>query len=365
MPESPKEKPARVKETPEEKRGRLLREREELEEAIRDVKFDSLLQRVAFVLNSFPNTRNSDKALAIKYWQVYQRGDFNPVLADLMFKLEHVPTLTRARAKIQNSLGLFKAGGKVAERRRQLQAQSAEEYSPEKEIANKIGVFADETGKTDINVGVGGVWFLDGGDFFNAWTELRAWCKAKNVKSEFKFSKIAKSDIPLAREFLTEFLKHRSAMGIKFVWIKRAGSKRPIEQLIYDLYRHFLLEGLSFEISRKRVDLPRALNVTKDKDEGSDVIGLKDLRNKLRGDLNSAYGDDIRLEDLSASSSAENLVMQAVDLIIGSLNRRLNAQGEIRNHKDEFADMVLGALGIQEGLVPPAGSDWIQITELL
>lgn len=60
-----------------------------------------LTTRVANILNRYPETRNSDITLQIKYWQVYGGLTSNFVDLTRLYKLERLTSISRARAKIQ------------------------------------------------------------------------------------------------------------------------------------------------------------------------------------------------------------------------------------------------------------------------
>ena len=94
----------RSAETAEERAARLSTESAELVDALKSADFSALKTRVAGILNEYPHTRNSDVALALKYWEVFQSDLFNPrgIAPKDLFKLERQPNIVRVRAKIQN-----------------------------------------------------------------------------------------------------------------------------------------------------------------------------------------------------------------------------------------------------------------------
>lgn len=82
-----------------------------MERAVLSAKFDTIQERVAWILNHFPDTRNSDITLQLKYWDRFEPDlyDGRAIEPDDMYKLTRLTSLQRARAKIQNSYGLFQA----------------------------------------------------------------------------------------------------------------------------------------------------------------------------------------------------------------------------------------------------------------
>jgi hypothetical protein len=52
-------------------------ERQHLINKLASVNLKDIITRVAFILNQYSETRNSDVALAYRYWETFQKDDFN------------------------------------------------------------------------------------------------------------------------------------------------------------------------------------------------------------------------------------------------------------------------------------------------
>ena len=87
----------------------------ELLNAIASSKLKTLEHRVAWVLNNYPETRNSDVALQITYWETFHAGEFERDANRYvnLYSLPRLTSLTRARARVQNTLKLFLADAEV------------------------------------------------------------------------------------------------------------------------------------------------------------------------------------------------------------------------------------------------------------
>lgn len=107
----PRDQPALDLDLVDEKEQRLEAEKAAMERAVLSAKFDTIQERVAWILNHFPDTRNSDITLQLKYWDRFEPDlyDGRAIEPDDMYKLTRLTSLQRARAKIQNSYGLFQA----------------------------------------------------------------------------------------------------------------------------------------------------------------------------------------------------------------------------------------------------------------
>jgi hypothetical protein len=101
----------------------LEAKREQLLRAINSSTLNTMEERVAWLLNNFPKTRDSDITLQIRYWQNFQSDRFGGPEISIWdyYRLARLTSLTRARATIQNKLKLFQASEAVAVHRGQLE----------------------------------------------------------------------------------------------------------------------------------------------------------------------------------------------------------------------------------------------------
>ena len=86
-------------------------ERQSLLNTISSSSVNTLREKVAWVLNHYPDTRDSDITLYLRFWEnfeseIYSGGPLNP---PDFYKLTRPVSLTRERARIQNQFKLFLA----------------------------------------------------------------------------------------------------------------------------------------------------------------------------------------------------------------------------------------------------------------
>ncbi|WP_254223811.1 hypothetical protein [Burkholderia multivorans] len=141
-----------------------LKAKESLIASLAGGDFSNQQTRVAHILNLHPAARNSDVALALKYWETFQPEIYNPggIKPADFFKLDRVPFLVRARAKIQNEYELFQAEEKVRRRRKGREDEMREAVLNDEAPRQMLQVFSDETGKGEDHVIIGSVWVLNG-----------------------------------------------------------------------------------------------------------------------------------------------------------------------------------------------------------
>lgn len=343
---------ARAKENNElSKDARIKRERERLLSKVASNSLKDIRSRVAFVLNHFPETRNSDIKLAFKYWHLFQadviRGN-GAITETEMYKLERQPSLTRARAKIQNDYGLFKAVEEVRAMRR-----GANFKQREQQVADKPGIpestfYVDESGKTQQYVVVGGLCFVDPFRTFQLSTHMMRWAQNKKVTQEFHFTELTKHRLPLYQQFIKEALGFLDSVSLQAVVLSTKDLKnRSIEDIVCELHYWLVVKGIDHEVEKRRATLPREVNVFKDKEDGTDGLFMSKLQQELRSSFQKHYGGKLTLNILEAVDSKADPFIQLSDLYIGSISRILNREsGASRNHKDEFAEFLISSLGL-------------------
>lgn len=347
------------KEGEEEQEQRIERERQDLLARVASSELTTMGHRIAWLMNHYPDTRNSDIALQIRYWKTFEndivKGDY--VALDDLYTLPRLNSLVRARARIQNEYRLFQADPVVRERRGTLE-EGERERAAETPDYPVYAVFLDESGKTSNNLIVGSLWFLSSGEeslaLFLASNELK---RKRRFTGEFHFSEIKKDEVPIYKDLIDIFVSKGGAISFKSISLERRGIKNA-QVAFDDLYFHLLTKGIDHEVSTGRAPLPRILNVWKDLDEpGADKLLMANLEVKLKQAAASIYENRLIVEKCVAIDSKSNIFLQVADLVASSANRVLSRSGEGYNHKDELADYIVGCLGTSTnpGLDIPIG----------
>jgi Protein of unknown function (DUF3800) len=328
---------------PEEK---VAKERDALIAALSSGKRDSVLERVGHLLNQYPDLRDSDIQLQLKYWETYESELYDSEYIDIKNygKLTHLNSITRARARIQNTLNLFQASFEVKKHRGKLQDDEVDRARRAKDICPCYTVFMDESGKNDKNLILGSVWFLDSNSFGNITKELLLWQNQNDIKWEFHFQKLTESNYATYYRFVDFFCSRNPILSFRSIRVENKGFKNTNDALCKMTY--LLLEkGVKQEITTGRATLPRSLQLYKDSEEmGSDKLYLEEVRTKMENVSQIQFEGKLNVEDFVAISSNANPIMQIADLFVASLNRKVNNPGTGSNVKDKFAEYFLGAI---------------------
>lgn len=337
-------------ETEEEAKARLQREAAELVESLRAGSTRDLKTRVAGILNQYAHTRNSDIALALKYWEVFQREYFNPrgITPENLFRLERQSNIIRVRAKIQNEYGLFQADPGIRNHRKEREDEIREAVIEDGPGRRSVHVFADETGKNESFVIVAAVWVLTGRAVFelgravDRWKDNSAW-----ATREIHFARFGRADLEPLRQYLEVLRENREFLGFKVIATERARLRgRNINEVIYKLHEYMLIHGAQHEIGNRRIALPQNLFVTLDEEQSLDTIALADLKRRLAEHYHLIYGEELSVEEIATAKSRHSPMIQLADIVAGAVGRRRNHTGE-RNFKDDMADIIIERLDLQ------------------
>jgi hypothetical protein len=344
-----KQTATREREDPVARKLRLEREASELRASLANGVISDLKTKVAWVLNLFPHTRNSDIALTLKYWELFHSDLFNPKAMNPrdLFKMERETSIVRVRAKIQNEYQLFPADAKTRRRRRDLEEEIKEAVVEDKPERNVVYVFADETGKNGNFVCVAAVWVLTGYTIFKLNQAIREWQNTSPwANREIHFSDFKKGQSAALAEYLDVVRKHRELLSFKVIAVERSTMKRPVSEVVMRLHEFMLVRGAQHEIAANRIKLPRAIRLTIDAEQSLDIIACADIGSRVADAYKATHGDSLTVEDVSAVSSHESELVQLADVVAGAVNRRKNHTGD-PGHKDEMSDLIIEKLDIQ------------------
>lgn len=348
IPLPPAETAEKPKKKPLTKDEKIEKEKKELLSSIAAADFSSLKPRVAYVLNLYPHTRNSDISLSLKYWEIFQPDLYKEtgIIPKDLFKLERLHYIVRARAKIQNEYELFLADSEIKKSRRRneekMEGAVLEDAPPRK----KVHIFSGETGKTHRYVIVASVWVLTGRAVFTTSKAINDW-KANSLwkNREVHFAKFGKSDYETLKSYLAVILENREYLGFKYIAVERAKTNRSIEETILKLHEHMLVRGAVHEVGNGRIDLPREMEVTVDEEQSLDSFVISDLRDRVGENYKNKFNDNLKLVSLETASSKNSPLIQLSDVIAGAIGRILNHDGE-RNFKDDMADLIVQMLDL-------------------
>ena len=326
---------------------------------INEGKNKTILNKVGMILNRFPHTRNSDVALLIKFWEVFEGHNTNSIEKKDLYMYERLTSIARARAKIQNEYGLFPADQKVRGFRQKKEDKEKEfqiESKPEMPI---IYIYADETGKNSEYLLVGSLWALDEKRNGEITLALTQWVKdmkeqGKNIPEEFHFVDIKNNgnNLDIYMEFLNYFLSIADVVSFTAIAVNKTKLTKHTDDLLSELFYQVVRIGIEHEKRNNRIDFPKQISYLKDEEEGESRYRIKLIQDLIIDKLKIHYGDNIVLNKFIPVDSKHLLLIQVADLFTSSLNRIINHQRKNpeskKNAKDAFAEYLLSAISLKE-----------------
>ncbi len=340
---TPEDEEARAK-----KQAKVQKEKTALQKSLAAGDFSTTRTRVAFILNLYKDTRNSDVTLAIKYWEQFQPELYSVhgILPQNLFKLERFHLIVRARAKIQNEYGLYLAEDAIRRHRRRNEEAMEADVIADAASRGVIQVFSDETGKTQRYVTVAAIWVLAGRAVYDVtravlkWKESSAW-----VNREIHFARLGAKDEGVLKELLDIVVNHREFLSFKVISYDQEGSRRRVEDIVARLHEFMLIRGLQHELGSARVALPLTVTVTLDEEPSLDEIARSDLKEAVERRYSELFERRASIESVDSVRSHDSVLVQLADLVAGAVNRRLNHLAE-RGVKDNMADAIVAAFGL-------------------
>ena len=313
--------------------------------------------KVGWILNAHPETRDSDVALAVTYWKTFHpelchSGSLR--LTDFHLLTKEI-SIVRARRRIQNDYGLFKASPWVRQKRDELAEDQREAAIGDIPWRPVSSVFMDDSGKNAESLIVASVWFL--GDCSPVLEALAQVKGQRNLRGELHFSRLSKRNLDAYKAAVKCFREHAANASVKLISVRRPGLLTTESEAITELYHQLIVRGLEHDASTGRASLPRALQIWID-EEGAqlDRIRIARLSDTLGNAVHGRFMSKLELDHLTTVDSKRNGVLQIADLAAGSANRILNPQGGARNQKDEFAEYCLKVLGFDPSM-PASGQE--------
>lgn len=313
--------------------------------------FNTIQERVAWILNHYPEARDSDITLQIRYWRKFESDIYNGsyVDPDDLYRLTRLTTLQRARAKIQNTYKLFQASAEIQRRRGLLQESETQEAGEQQQADSIYAVYADESGKTQQHLVVGSVWFLHPPEMADIELETEKLKQLHSFTSELHFQTINRSKLPFYKKVADMLATESSALSFKAISVPTRGLSN-VQDTLTELYYLLLVHGIQHEHESGRGSLPRQVQLQKDGEEQStDNLMLENLTDRLQQAASSRFGNDLSVGVFEAVNSEAFNLIQIADLFTSSVSRVLNATGQRDTPKDEFADYLLGALSMPDG----------------
>ena len=210
------------------------RRRNALLEALDESKFAALDERVGLVLRDFPETRDSDTELVLRFWQRFEAETLHAWTPnrslDVLHDLERVDSITRSRRRIQNDLHLFEPTEWTKAHRQENQRDFLEYLSYRREGDPELRFYLDETGGGRGEfVGVGGVCVMDWGTYEPHFAAMQKWRRDQGWANALHFADLRDEDVGKYISLLRQVLGRKAV--VLFVAADSGQADRPFRPM--------------------------------------------------------------------------------------------------------------------------------------
>lgn len=326
----------------------LQRERDRLLAALATSELGTVEARVARILQRYPETRDSDTELAIRYWYEFEpdvAARVDDVRLAVLHDLQPMGTIVRCRQRIQNDLSLFVGTRRTRALRDERQLEFYRYLAERRDSDAELCFYLDETGSdtTGRFVGLGGVCVLDSRLFEMHYASLRLWRERQDWPETLHF---ADMDSTTEKRFLTllaALRRHRTGlMFVGYATLAR-GNK---SQILASLFVQLIGDALKHAESNGCLGTIRAVRIVKEAQEGFDSVQLPALEQDLSQHLLQLFPNRVYLKCIEPLPKGREVLLECADVIASAMKRRWESGHSI--HKDRVAEAVMNVTGFED-----------------
>lgn len=309
-------------------------------------------QRVAHVLQRFPETRDSDTSLCIRYWKMFQADvleRWRPLELEVLFELDRIETLGRVRRMIQNDLRLFRGVEDTRRAREAMQAEFHEYLAAHRDSLPEVRFYLDETGNEGDKtyMGIAGICIINWKQFEKHHAALEQWRSKQGWPETIHFSETGADKVDRAVSLLQQLQSRRS--GVLFLGYSLASRGRTHEDL-FSLFIQLVVDSLRYLRECKCLTENRSVRVVKEADSGFDSLFLRKMTKQLGEAVALEFPGELTVLPVEAVTKGRAVLLECADLIAGGMQRRALLKG--RNPKDRLAEAVINVTGFEDSSDP-------------
>lgn len=303
--------------------------------------------KVAHILQRFPETRDSDTALCIRYWKMFQADvleRWKPLELEVLYELDRIETIGRVRRMIQNDLRLFRGVEDTRRAREAMQAEFHEYLAAHRDSLPEIRFYLDETGNEGDKtyIGIAGVCVINWKQFEKHHAALEQWRSNQGWPETIHFSETGANKVDRAVSLLQQLQSRRA--GILFLGYSLFSRGRTHEDLV-SLFIQLVVDSLRHLREQNCLTENRSVRVIKEADSGFDSLYLRKMTKQLGEVVALEFPGQLTVLPVEAVTKGRTVLLECADLIAGGMQRRALHKG--RNPKDRLAEAIINVTGFE------------------
>lgn len=324
----------------------LLTDRSELLSRLGTLNLVTVEHKVARILQQYPECRDSDTELAIRYWKKYQPDIISknrPFSLDVLHDLQPMTTIVRCRQHVQNDLDLFQGAPRTRRRRGDLQMEFFQYLSEKKSVQPEITIYLDETGTDGQSnyMGIGGICVMDNRQYELTLQQFINWRESLNHPETLHFADANSNTADFYIQLANQISKYRTGLMFFGYATEVRGARN---QKIADLIIQLTSDIVNYMHKNGCLNSHRHLRIIKEAEAQFDSMHLDQLQKDIADHLYHNNNSLVSLTDISTRPKGRDVLLECADVIASSMRRRLTTNREI--HKDRISDAVFNATGL-------------------
>ncbi len=309
-------------------------------------------QRVAYILQRFPETRDSDTALCIRYWKMFQADvveRWRPLELEVLFELDRIETIGRVRRMIQNELRLFRGVEETRRAREAMQAEFHEYIAAHRDSLPEVRFYLDETGNEGDKAytGIAGICIINWKQFEKHHAALEQWRSKQGWPETIHFSETGADKVDRAVSLLQQLRSRRA--GVLFLGYSLSSRGRTHEDL-FSLFIQLVVDSLKYLRQCNCLTENRSVRIIKEAESGFDSLFLRKMTKQLGEVVALEFPGELTVLPVEAVTKGRTVLLECADLIAGGMQRR--ALGKGRNPKDRLAEAIINVTGFEDDADP-------------
>lgn len=302
-------------------------------------------QKVARILQRYPETRDSDIALCLRYWRTFQADvieRWHPPELEILYELDKVMSLVRIRQIIQNNLRLFRGMEDTRKAREAMQRELHEYLAAHRDTLPEIRFYLDETGNEgDKNyTGVAGVCVINWKQYEKHHAAITQWREKQGWAETIHFSETGADKVDRAVSVLQQLAQRRS--GVLFLGYS-ISSRGRTQEAMFSLFIQLVMDSLKHLQQQGCLSENQNVRVIKEADPGFDAMYLDTMTKSLSEAVALEFPGLLAVSPVEAVTKGRTVLLECADLIAGGMQRR--ALGKGLNPKDKLAEAVINVTG--------------------
>jgi hypothetical protein len=323
-------------------------EREQMLANVANSNLSNMELRVAYLLSRFPETRDSDIALGLRYWRRFQADVLErwvPLELEVLFELDKLETISRIRRHIQNELCLFRGMEQTKQNRELFQMELHQYLAAHDGALPEVRFYLDETGNEGDKAyaGVAGLCIMNWQQYEKHHAALVQWRARQNWPETIHFAETGADRVDRAVRLLAELQQRRS--GLLFLGYA-LGSRGRTHEDLFSLFIQLMIDSLHHAKREGCLGASRSLRIVKEADPGFDSIFLDKMHKQLSDLVALEFPGQIIVQPIEAMTKGREVFLECADLIAGGMQRRALYKG--RNPKDKLAEAVVNVTGFED-----------------